>query len=114
MTAYVAALFQHPALAGWQLRNWALLPVAYQNQLPAREVVVALLTQMAKSPDNAQLTRALTTGLRAQAGWFYIAKQLDLANQARLLAQRLPTLPITENPVLAHLFTSALTQARRT
>jgi len=114
LTAYVAALFQHPALAGWQLRNWALLPVAYQNQLPAREVVIALLTQMAKSPDSAQLTRALTTGLRAQAGWFYIAKQLELANQARLLAQRLPTLPITENPVLAHLFTSALAQARRT
>ena len=114
LTAYAAALFQHPALAGWQLRNWALLPVAYQNQLPAREVVIALLTQMAKSTDSTQLTRALATGLRAQAGWFYIAKQLDLANQARLLAQCLPTLPITENPVLAHLFTSALTQARRT
>lgn len=113
LTAYVATLFQHPALAGWQLRNWALLPVAYQNQLPAREVVVALLTQMAKSADSAQLTQALATGLCAQAGWFYIAKQLELANHARVLAQHLPILPITENPVLAHLFTSALAQARR-
>lgn len=114
LTADTTALFQHPAMAGWQLRNWALLPVAYKNALPTREVVAALLAQMAKSPDSAQLTTALATGLRAQAGWLYVAQQVELAEQAQRLAQQLPTLPITENPVLAHLFTTALAQARRT
>ncbi|MEZ4736776.1 MAG: hypothetical protein R3E79_57580 [Caldilineaceae bacterium] len=113
LTAATTVLFQHPAMAGWQLRNWALLPVAYKNALPTSEVVAALLTQMAKSPDSAQLTTALTTGLRAQAGWLYVANQIELAQQAHRLAQQLPTLPITENPVLAHLFTSALAQARQ-
>ena len=113
LTAYTETLFQHPAMAGWQLRNWALLPVAYQKQLPTQEVVAALLTQMAKSPESQQLITALTTGLRAQAGWFYVANEAMLANQAAWLAQQLPTLPIADNPVLAHLFVSALNQARR-
>lgn len=108
-----AMLFQHPVMANWQLRNWALLPVAYQNQLPTQEVVTALLTQMTKAPDSQQLTTALAAGLRAQAGWLYIAKQRELARQAQSLAQQMPQLPITENPVLAHLLTSALTQARQ-
>lgn len=113
LTHYTATLFQHPIMASWQLRNWALLPVAYQNQLPTQEVVAALLTQITQSADSGPLTTALVAGLRAQAGWLYVAKQLELANQAQELAQQLPRLPVTENPVLAHLLTSALTQARR-
>ena len=108
-----AALFQHPVMASWQLRNWALFPVAYQNQLPTQEVVAALLTQINQSADSGPLTAALTAGLRVQAGWLYIAKQTELANQAHQIAQQLPNLSITENPVLAHLLTSALAQARR-
>jgi len=113
LTAYTETLFQHPAMAGWQLRNWALLPVAYQKQLPTQEVVSALLSQMAKSADSQQLIMALTTGLRAQAGWFYVAQEPELAKRAIGLAQQLPHLPIADNPVLAHLFVSALNQARR-
>ncbi|MBX3012495.1 MAG: hypothetical protein KF832_13350 [Caldilineaceae bacterium] len=105
-------LFQHPVMSAWQLRNWALLPAAAKNQLPTQEMVTALLTQMAKSPDNLQLTTALTIGLRAQAGWLYVAKQAMLAEQARILAQQLPHTAVTENPVLIHLLTNALTQAR--
>ncbi len=114
LTAYTAALFQHPAMAGWQLRNWALLPVAYQKQLPTQEVVAALLTQMAKSSDSQQLVTALTTGLRAQAAWFYVANEIELAKRAAWLATQLPNLPIANNPVLAHLFINALNQARHT
>lgn len=73
---------------------------------------MALLTQMAKAPDSQQLTTALTAGLRAQAGWLAIAQQVELAQQAQVLAQQMTKLPIAENPVLAHLLTSALTQAR--
>lgn len=113
LSLYTAMLFQHPVMSTWQLRNWSMLPVAAQNQLPTQEVVAALLTQMAKAPDSQQLTTALTAGLRAQAGWLYIAKQLELAKQAQILARQMTKLPITENPVLAHLLTNALTQARR-
>ncbi len=113
LTIHTETLFQHPAMAGWQLRNWALLPVAYQKQLPTQEVVSALLTQMAKSADSQQLITALTAGLRAQAAWFYVAQETELAKSAAWLAQQLPNLPIADNPVLAHLFLSALNQARR-
>ncbi len=113
LTRYTAALFQHPVMATWQLRNWALFPVAYQNHLPMQEVVTALLTQIAQSTDSGPLTAALAAGLRAQAGWLHIAKQAELAHYAHQLAQQLPQLPINENPVLTHLLTSALTQARR-
>lgn len=113
LTLFTATLFQHPVMTNWQLRNWALLPVAYQNQLPAQEVVTALLTQMAKAPDSQQLTAALSAGLRAQAGWLYNAKQIELAKQAQILAQQMTHLPVTENPVLAHLLANALTQARQ-
>lgn len=113
LTLYTTMLFQHPVMATWQLRNWAMLPVAYQNQLPTQEVVAALLSQMAKAPDSQQLTPALTAGLRAQAGWLTIAQQFELAQQAQVLARQMTKLPIAENPVLAHLLTSALTQARR-
>lgn len=101
-------LFQHPVMEHWQLLNWTLLPEAKESTLPQQELVIALLRQMERSGDGVQLSRALATGLRAQASWLHLANERELAEQCGKLATILPQLPMTQNPVLARMLTSAL------
>jgi len=101
-------LFQHPLMEHWQLHNWTLLPDAQESTLPQQELVVALLRQMERSGDGAQLSRALAAGLQAQASWLYLANERALAEECGQLAAALPQLPMTQNPVLARMLRSAL------
>ncbi|MEZ4865915.1 MAG: hypothetical protein R3C14_31665 [Caldilineaceae bacterium] len=108
LATYTTELFHHPVMANWQLRNWALMPNSAQLALPLPDLVAALLGQIAKSSEGLQLGQALAAGLRAQAAWLQIAQQPTLAAHALLLAEHLPHLSITANPVLAHMLTNAI------
>ncbi|MCB0189102.1 MAG: hypothetical protein KDE31_32760 [Caldilineaceae bacterium] len=101
-------LFRHPVMEHWQLNNWTVWPDTAQVALPQQELMRALLKQMEVGSDSQQLNSALTAGLRAQAGWLYLAGEQPLAQQCATLAAALPTLPISQNPVLARMLASAL------
>ena len=112
LVADTAALFAHGAMEGWQLRNWGLLPSAYQSVLSQQELVGALLKQMATTGDSREVAQALVAGLQAQAVWFAIAGEAGLAQKAARLAQQLPHLPLTDNPILAHMLAAAIAHVR--
>jgi hypothetical protein len=108
LTALTERLFQHPVMEHWQLHNSALLPAGQRDLLPQQELVMALLKQMERGTDGAQLSLALTAGLRVQASWLYLAGEQALAEQCATLALQLARLPITQNPVLAYMLGGAL------
>jgi len=112
LAADTEALFAHAAMESWQLRNWGLLPAAYQSVLSQQELVGTLLKQMAITGESSEVGQALTAGLRAQAAWLALAGEETLAYTAVRLAQQLPHLPLTDNPVLAHMLAAAVAHLR--
>jgi hypothetical protein len=106
--ALVDRLFRHPVMEHWQFNNWTVWPDMAQVALPQQELMRALLKQMEQGSDSQQLNSALSAGLRAQAGWLYLAGERALAQQCATLAAALPTLPVSQNPVLARMLASAL------
>lgn len=112
LTADTELLFAHAAMESWQLRNWGLLPATYQRVLSQQELVGTLLKQMATTGESSEVGQALTAGLRAQAVWLALAGEEGLAHKAAHLAQLLPQLPLTDNPVLAHMLATAVAHLR--
>ena len=80
--------------------------------MPQQELVTALLKQMERGSDGQQLGLALQVGLRVQASWLYLAGEGALAKQCAALADSLTNLPVTQNPVLAHMLGGALSRAQ--
>lgn len=111
-TAITERLFQHPVMEHWQLHNGALLSTGERSTLPQQELVTALLKQMERGSDGQQLGLALQAGLRVQASWLYLAGEMALAEQCAALAESLTSLPVTQNPVLAHMLGGALLRAK--
>lgn len=116
---YAEQLFAHPAMEHWAVQGRALLLVMQRNgtpppHLPTAEIVTVLLREMAKWPESASLLVALERGLRAQAGWLYYAGNQELAHYAQLLAEEMPRLSITQNPVLAQMLTLGLRLSGKT
>jgi hypothetical protein len=106
-------IFAQPAMAHWEVQSNAILqalPVAARPapDLPLAERVAALVRAISQWPESAALPPALARGLRGQALWFQITGQPQLAQQAKTLAGVLPRLPLTENPVLAHMLAASL------
>jgi hypothetical protein len=108
-----SALFVHPAMEGWVMQSravvGALQPAARPDPaLPKADFIALLLREIAKWPESNSLPAALAQGLRAQAAWLYYAGQAELAACAHRLAESMPRLPLTENPVLAQMLAAGL------
>jgi hypothetical protein len=107
------AIFAEPVMAHWQVQSNAIvqaLPAAARPgpDLPVAETVAALMRAISQWPESAALPVALARGLRGQALWFQLTGQTQLAQQAKTLADTLPHLPLTENPVLAQMLAASL------
>ncbi len=111
-TTITERLFQHPVMEHWQLHNGTILASDERNTLPQQELVNALLKQMERGSDGPQLGVALQVGLHVQASWLYLAGEEPLAEQCAALADSLTNLPVTQNPVLAHMLGGALLRAK--
>jgi hypothetical protein len=100
------SLLNHPAMEAWLYQNRPL--IAPLQGIPAPDssddratLVQAVLAQLERSPETAQLPGAMEAGLRAQAAWFEIAGSPETANLALTLAESVPRLRISQNPLLA-------------
>jgi hypothetical protein len=113
------AIFAQPVMAHWQVQSNAIiqaLPASARPapELPVAETVAALMRAISQWPESAALPVALARGLRGQALWFYITGQPQLAHQAKALADALPHLSPTENPVLAQMLAASLQRKNKT
>lgn len=102
LDAYAAALLAHPAMEHWQLQNRTHFPAADAN-VPTATLVAVMLHELAQWPEHATLLNALAAGLRAQAGWFHYAGDLESAHQAHMLAEQMPQLPLAQNLLLTRM-----------
>ena len=66
------------------------------------------MQQYEQQPNSQNLTDAMASGLRAQAAWFALAGQPGAADRAIRLADALPHLSVSQNPVLAALIEAEL------
>ena len=112
---YVAAvtLLDHPVMEAWRNQNRSL--IASLPETPAQvspeersALVQAALAQLERRPQSAQLPAAMADGLRAQAAWFHIAGSPETANLALMLAETMPHLPVSQNPLLATIVEAGL------
>ena len=76
--------------------------------MPTAEFMNLILREFEQRPEHRQLLDAMVAGLRFQAIWLHLAGQTELADQAALLAQHLPALPLMRNPLLARVIAAGL------
>jgi hypothetical protein len=109
LDAAAAKLLRHPVMAAWTLQYQALHSIVKpQAKLSEAQFAARILQEIENRPESALLSAGLEEGLRAQSAWLYLAGDHDSAQAALLLAEHVPHLPLTQNPLLAHLLEASL------
>ncbi len=110
-------LLAHPAFGGWafQPRLFAQalnMERAALSLLPADELVLTMVRQLADLPEHIQMLKSLEAALHAQAIWLQVAGNQESANRAHALAQAMPVLPVRENPLVRRLIAQGINNAK--
>ena len=96
-------LLAHPSMAVWAFHG---LPggnepaTVFGQKLSKSQLATVILREISLVPERVQLLTAIEGGLRLQSVWLHLAGETDLAMRAQRLAQALPLLSMTENPLL--------------
>lgn len=115
VAAAAESLVAEAAMDGWLRWSSATWQnVKYRSQhppdVPPRTLVSLLLRELGRMPDHRSLLQAMAAGLRLQTIWYAVAGDTANAERAALLACSITALPVSENPLLAHLLERGLSQ----